>query len=224
MSRRAATQKTAARGLAAGFLLAAAAAVVVSCEATRAAAPEPPRVTTLAPFPKRIPLLNNPRELRHDYVYPPAFMRQKLVWTDVEMEWRMRFPSRRYAYAGVVLRDTVDVAGARERARLSFRIRPAQLASYLAIALVDSQTNSTPVMTDLWLMDAGTYAGDDWVTIDIAMTAFPSDGVPVSVDGAADTVERRPFDWSSIRELRFVSGGGRLPPDEITVKNLRIIR
>lgn len=205
-------------------MLLAAAVGTLSCEAPRPAAQPPPRVTRLAPFPKRIPLLSNPRELRHDYVYPAIFMRQKLVWTDVEMEWRMRFPSRRYAYAGVVLREVVDLADARDRARLSFRIKPAELASYLSIALVDDQTNSTPVMTDLWLMDAGTYAGDDWVTVEIAMTAFPSDGVPVSVNGVAPSVERRPFDWSAIRELRFVSGGGRLPPDEITVKSLRIIR
>ncbi len=180
----------------------------------------------LAPFViRRIPLLNNPMDVRNDYVYPNYYTRQRLSWTETENIWHMTFPSRRYAYAGVELRHKVDVANRRELTRLSFRMRPARLAPFLSIALVDQPTNQTArAMTDYWLQDAGVFEGAGWVNIEIALTSFPEEALPVvDVNDATSLLissPRRPFDWASVSEVRFVSGGGRIPNQEIIVKNL----
>ena len=178
---------------------------------------------------KRIPLMSTPLEIRNDYVYPMTFMRQKLVWTDDESLWHMTFPSRRYAYAGIEFRQRVDISDVRREGRLVFRLRPARLAPFLSVALVDHPTNqAVRAMTDYWLQEAGPFEGDGWAVVDIALTNFPAEALPV-VDGMTDPAEgvdlpRRPFEWACVKEIRFVSGGGRIPNQEVVVKNMRFQR
>lgn len=178
-----------------------------------------------APFTvRRIPLFTHPKDIREDYVYPPVYTQQRLIWGDPDMEWRMRFPTRRYAYAGIALRQPLDLSLDRPRARLIFRFRPAHLAPFLSVALVDSGARELPVMTDYWLQDVGALTGDDWVTIEIALASFPAEGVAVGPIGSAVDEKPRVFDWAAVREIRFVSGGGRVPNQEIIVKQMRIQR
>lgn len=177
-----------------------------------------------------IPLMNSPKDVRQDYVYPMTFMRQKLVWAQAESLWHMTFPSRRYAYAGIELRKPVDLAAERDFTRLSFRMRPARLAPFLSVALLDgsAQPSRPQAMTDFWLQEHGNFSGDGWVTVEIALTNFPSQATTLVEDSInpmnLEDPPRRPFNWSSIQEVRFVSGGGRIPSQEIVVKNLRFLR
>ena len=181
---------------------------------------------TVAPFAvRRIPLMNTPLDVRSDYVYPPYFMRQKLSWSDNQNAWHMTFPTRRYAYAGIELKRLVDVADRRELTRLFFRLRPAKLAPFLSVALVDRPTNQTVrAMTDYWLQEAGAFEGEGWVDIEIVLTNFPNEALPVvdenNRDPALLAAPRRAFDWRTVREVRFVSGGGRIPNQEVVVKDL----
>jgi hypothetical protein len=176
-----------------------------------------------------IPLMGTPKDVKLDYVYPMTFMRQKLVWADAEGQWLMTFPSRRYAYAGIFLRKPVDLAAEREFTRLAFRMRPARLAPFLSVALLDQSSNlGDRAMTDFWLNEYGPFNGDGWVTVEIALTNFPSQATTL-VEGALNPLEltdppRRDFNWSNIHEVRFVSGGGRIPSQEIVVTNLRFLR
>ncbi len=182
----------------------------------------PARVAPLSV--RRIPLFGHPKEIGEDYVYPPVFTQQRLLWGDDGMEWHMRFPTRRYSYAGVALRRPLDLSLDRPRARLVFKIKPASLAPFLSVALIDSRAEALPVMTDYWLQDVGALSGDDWATIEIALASFPGEGVAVGPAGSALEAQPRAFDWSALREIRFVSGGGRVPSQEIIVKQVRIQR
>ncbi len=176
-----------------------------------------------------IPLMGSPKDVKLDYVYPMTFMRQKLVWSEAESQWLMTFPSRRYAYAGISLRKPVDLAAEREFSRLAFRMRPARLAPFLSVALLDQSSNlGDRAMTDFWLNEYGSFNGDGWVTVEIALTNFPSQATTL-VEGALNPLEltdppRRDFNWANINEVRFVSGGGRIPSQEIVVTNLRFLR
>lgn len=177
-----------------------------------------------ASMPRRVNLIASPKDIRSDVAYPPIYMRQKLSWSDQDMEWRMQFPSRRYAYGGVTFRHPLDLSTNREQTRLVFRVRPASLASFLSVALVDNPSNTPPVMIDVWLLDALPPAGDGWATVEIALTAFPSQGIPVMVGNDLNFDVARAFDWSRVRELRFVSNGGRIPSEEIVIKHVRLQR
>ena len=185
-----------------------------------------PALPTVAPFAiRRIPLMNSPLDIRRDYVYPPYYMRQKLSWSDKKGTWFMTFPSRRYAYAGFEFKRLVDLSDRPELTRLSFSIRPAKLAQFLSVALLDMPTNqSVRAITDYWLKDAGTFEGEDWAKIEVTLTNFPSEALPV-VEEANDDPDilaspRRLFDWTAVREIRFVSGGGRIPNQEIQIRDL----
>ena len=173
---------------------------------------------------RRIPLFGHPKDIREDYVYPPVFTQQRLIWADADMEWRMRFPPRRYAYAGIKLRRPVDLSLDRPRARLAFKFKPAGMAPFLSIALVGGGDGQLPVLTDYWLQDVGALSGDDWANIEVALASFPAEGMAVGPVGAAVDEKPRVFDWGAVREIRFVSGGGRVPHQEITVKQVRIQR
>ncbi len=175
-----------------------------------------------------IPLANSPREVRKDFVYPMPDMRQKLGWIGSDTLWRMTFPGRMYAFGAVELTRPVNLATERDKARLVFQVRPAHMAFYLSIGLVDKPSGlPTRAMTDFALQQAGTFEGDDWATVEIPLARFPADGMTIAdeTEGAAAVdVAARPFDWSSIKELRFIHEGGQLPHEEVFIKNPRITR
>ena len=169
--------------------------------------------------------MGSPLDVRSDYVYPPYYTRQKLAWEDKEACWFMTFPARRYAYAGIEFKRIVDLQERRDFTRLTFRLRPARLAPFLSVALVDRPSNQTiRAMTDFWIKDAGDFSGEGWAEVEIALTHFPEDALPLA-DESTGSVQppsnlSRSFDWSSVSGIRFVSGGGRIPSEQIMVKNL----
>ena len=178
--------------------------------------------------PRKIILLESPRHLQTESVYPPMMTRQKLVWGGDGMEWHMRFPSRRYAYATFVLKRPIDLASYRNEMRLVFRIRPARLAGFLSIALLDRPTSGAPALSDVWLLDVAPPSGDGWTTVSIPLSAFPAgtlaDAMAAESDMAVPAGIHRDLDWSRIQEIRFVSQGGRIPSEDILVRDLRIQR
>ncbi len=177
--------------------------------------------------PRRIAILANPRLLKSEILHPAGITHQRILWDGTGMEWRARFPARRYAYAGFALKEPVDVAGFRADLRLVFRLRPARLAPFLSIALLDRPTNAVPTLSDVWLMDHTLSDGDGWTTVSIPLADFPV-GTLAGDESLEQLVTpralQRELDWSAIREFRLISAGGRIPSAEIAIRELRIQR
>ena len=177
--------------------------------------------------PRRIAILTNPRHLKSEAIHPAGITRQRILWDGDGMEWRMRFPARRYAYAGFAIKEPVDLAEFRADLRLVFRLRPARLAPFLSVALLDRPENTTPALSDIWLMDFAATTGDGWTTVSIPLAEFPA-GVLAGEEPAADLAVggalHRELNWATIQEFRLISTGGRIPADEIVIRDLRIQR
>ena len=180
--------------------------------------------------PRRINILDTPRLLHIDEVYPPFLTRQKLRWDGEGLDWRLRFPSRRYAYAGFTLRRPIDVRSHRTQLRLAFKLRPARLASFLSVALLDRPLEGPAALADVWLLDYAPPAGDGWTTVSIPLTAFPTATLAESTQTNEPGIRAEPdslhreLDWSRIQGVRIISPGGRIPADEITIRDIRIQR
>ncbi|HMP75704.1 MAG TPA: hypothetical protein PKE12_05335 [Kiritimatiellia bacterium] len=186
----------------------------------------PPNPST----PRRINVLDSPRLLHIDEVYPPFLTRQKLRWDGDGLDWRLRFPSRRYAYAGFTLRRPIDVASHRADMRIVFKIRPARIASFLSIGLMDQPDGAPSALSDVWLLHHAPPAGDGWTTVSIPLSLFPAGAITRehAGDGAPAAPQEqglhRELDWSRIQALRIISPGGRIPADEITIREIRFQR
>ena len=156
-------------------------------------------------------------------------MRQKLAWTDGDSLWRMTFPTRRYSFGGIQLQRAVNIEADQSTARLAFHIRPAHMAAYLSVALVDHPSNQTTrAMTDCPLRAAGSFGGDGWALVEIPLRKFPSDGMLIAegTEGPIEVVDTpgRSFDWAAIKEIRFLNEGGEIPVQEVVIKNIRFVR
>lgn len=180
--------------------------------------------------PRRIAILDTPRQLMTESVYPPFLTRQKLVWDGDGMEWRMRFPTRQYAYATFVLKQPINLQAYHNDMKLVFRFRPARLAAFLSVALLDRPVDATPALSDVWLLDHAPPAGDGWTTVSIPLSAFPhgtltsDQPLEEGAEPAAQPALNRELDWARIQEVRFVSQGGRIPAEEIVVRDVRLQR
>jgi hypothetical protein len=126
-----------------------------------------------------------------------------------------------------MLTEPLDLAEFRANLRLVFRLRPARLAAFLSVAVLDHPADATPALSDVWLLDYAPPAGDGWTTVSIPLSAFPAGilaGSETAEQLAANDALQRELDWKSIREFRLISTGGRIPSDEIAVRDLRIQR
>lgn len=194
--------------------------------------PAAPSSASLTPLPnpripRRIAILDNPRSLKTESVHPPGLTRQRILWDGEGLEWRMRFPARRYAYTRVALKEPLNVANYRNQLRLVFRLRPARLAPFLSIGLVDSPETGAPALSDVWLMDYASPVGNEWTTVSIPLSQFPTGtlaGEATAPPSVPEEALHRELDWTRVREFRFISTGGRIPAEEIVVRDLRIQR
>jgi hypothetical protein len=194
-----------------------------------------PASASLAPppnpdVPHRIDILESPRQLRTDAVYPPMAARHRIMWDGDGLDWRMRFPPRRYAYASFTLRRPIDLAAHYPRMRLVFNIRPARSVNFLSVGLVDRPPTGVPALSDVELLNRAPPLGDGWTRVSIPLGDFPH-GAPVKSSGsaAAPTASPtgsapRPLDWSRIQEIRIISPGGEIPAEEIAIRDIRFQR
>lgn len=187
---------------------------------------QPPQAPA-AQVPLRIRILDSPRLLQADYVYPPFVTRHRLIWSGDDFDWRIRMPAATYAYAGIVFRKPINLEGFHHKMKFTFLIRPARAASFLSFALIDRPAALLPAMSDVELSGRTRSLGDETALVSIPLIEFPK-GVPVgssslTSDAPASTAER-PLDWSSIREIRVISAGGRIPATEISIRELRFQR
>jgi hypothetical protein len=209
---------------AAGLLLAG------SCSTGQKPRPEPaepslqitvPAVTNGSVRPQRIPLLNTPRRMREDYVYPEPYTRQDFKWSGSYAEWHIRFTPQRYGYAGVAFIRPYDLTDFREDGVLQFRLKPARMARYLSFGLVDGKSRDPRVLTDLAIDEEGGTESSDWVVIRIALGAFPRKGIAIEDRDPSETFT---FDWTDVEEIRFITEGRNMPNQEITISQMLITR
>lgn len=177
--------------------------------------------------PNRINLLDSPRQLYHEVSYPPFLTRQRFIWDGDGLDWRLRFPSRRYAYASASLRRPIDLQAHYRNMRLVFKIRPARATAFLSVALLDRPETGPPALADVWMIDRAPPLGDGWTTVSIPLADFPL-GAPadpkVDVASTLPAHEHRALHWGRIQEIRIISPGGRIPADEISIRDLRFQR
>ncbi len=157
-----------------------------------------------------------PRAILEDYAYPPATCRDRFRVTNAETVWNITFPKTGYAYAGIVLRRTSNLAAARTRTRLEFRIKPGHAAARMSAGLVDGHG----VVVDIAAGRPENFRSDGWTTVSLPLSSFPDHGVATGTEtGAAMTT----FDWSAVREFRLISSGD-MPNEVVEVGMLRLIQ
>lgn len=197
---------------------------LAGCTSSSFIAPQPPPETKSKPAPANLELLRNTRDLGEEYGYPAGVTTQVIRWYDNEIEWTIRLARRGYAYAGLSLRKSFDFSKFTSETVMSFRFKPASMASYVSIGLVDGDISTNHVLVDIPLADLVTDTGEGWATVRIPLTRFGSEGLPVAGPGEAPHVAgRMPFDWSDVKEVRF-SSLGSVPRQEMIVTDLRFKR
>lgn len=170
---------------------------------------------------QRIALLNTPRRMKEDYVYPQPYTRQDFSWTGSFAEWRIRFTPQRYGYAGVVFTKAYDLSAFAQNGTLQFRMKPANMARYLSVGFVDGSSREPRVLADLALDEDGGTDSADWAVIRIALSAFPRKGLAIEDRDPSETFA---FDWSDVEEIRFITEGRNMPNQEVTIAQILVTR
>lgn len=177
--------------------------------------------------PRRIDILDSPVRLHSEVSYPPYLTRHRLIWDSDGLDWRLRFPSLRYAYASILLRRPIDLQAHYRNMRLMFKIRPARATAFLSVALLDRPETGPPAIADVWMIDRAPSSGDGWTTVSIPLVDFPLGALTdpnVDADFTFPAYEYRALDWGRIQEIRIISPGGRVPAKEISIRDLRFQR
>lgn len=194
-------------------------------------APIQRQTTPAIRVPQRIDILRSPRQFKLESTYPLHLTRHKLLWFFDGVEWHMRFPQRRYAYASVFLKQPINLEGLDKRMRMVLRFQPADMADRISIALLDRPPTGLSAISDVVLADYTTSGSDGWTTVSIPLSAFPEATLVADGPGSSSqaTLEvptelNRALDWAHIQELRFISHGGDNSEIEIVVSGLRFQR
>lgn len=166
----------------------------------------------------RVPLLNSPRRVREDYAYPSPYTRSNFDWTGKGGVWHLRFTPRRYGYAGYVFDKAIDLSNRSPESMIKFRVKPAHMARYVSLALIDGNARSPRVMVDVPMADEESVREDaDWPEIRILLSAFPARGLALETDDPSRT---HLFDWSDVAEMRIIAETRGMPNQEILVSQI----
>lgn len=165
--------------------------------------------------PERSLVLASPKELKEDYAYPPAKMRQTLRWAENdEFEWHIQFAPQNYSYGGVVFRHPKRLGLDWDQKELVFSVQPGSAAPLISVGFVDGDAVAPRVFIDRPLDVPEGDAAKKIAIIRIPLTAFGREGISVSNDMAY-----APFDWNDVREIRFIAN--RAPPGrEVVIRKL----
>lgn len=197
---------------------------LVGCTSPRHTPFEPEQPPTTRPPARKIePLIETPKLMREDYRQPRDGTRQKFYWEGEEAEWRIHFPASRYAHAGFRFYYALNLKENFDRYALVFEMKPAAMAKYLWVGLVDGEEDELQVMVEYPLANhSGAEQGLEWGEFRIPLTAFGKQGERLS-DNDPDGVhtEKSAFDWQDVQDIRFVVYGGKRPNRAIAIKNLR---
>lgn len=174
---------------------------------------------------RKVPLIESPRHMREDTVYPPGKTRQAFHWQDHKAEWRFRLPAQGFAYAGFRFLTPHNLGYALDAYALTFTIRPAGRARHLWLGLVDGDDARPNVYVevplDRYLGDARSRAE---VKVRIPLRDFPLTGHPVLGEDGYEHSDPAPFDWRDVREIRFTHPSGRMPAGDVVVTDLMFRR
>ncbi|MFH0909719.1 MAG: hypothetical protein V1929_13245 [bacterium] len=195
---------------------------VGACNSTFKPPQSPPELES-RPAPPDINVFATPHELREDYVYPPDGTRQIIRWTDREEAWIIYFSSRRYSYAGIVMKKPYDFTRVKDDSYLTFRVKPAYMANYLSVGLVDGDIASGHVLADVPLVRGPALTVDGERTFRVPLPDFGDTGFAVTTATEPSVADRLPFDWSDVREIRF-STFGKIPRKGIVITDVHFRR
>ena len=197
--------------------------------ATAPSGPEPEaRPGERPPAPPVVGLINNPRDMREDYVYPgPPAAQQSFYWKSDQAEWRIKLPVAGFSYAGFRFLKPHNLQPRRHAYDIVFMFQPPIMARSLWIGLVDGDDQPGNILIEVPLADhVASGQGRGPIPVRIPLGAFPEEGIPLVRDRQPLDVEApsRPFDWSDVREIRLTHPGGQLPNREIRITDLRFQR
>lgn len=173
-------------------------------------------------------LIETPKRMREDYRQPREGTRQKFLWDERDAEWRIHFPANRYAHAGFVFYYPLNLKDQLKQYELVFEMKPAAMARFLWVGLVDGEDDAMRVLVEHPL--AGDGEGDpnlSWGEFRIPLTVFGDQGERLPADEAELAEQgggRAAFDWNDVREIRFVVYGGSRPNRAVAIRDLRFDR
>jgi len=177
------------------------------------------------PAPALIMLIENPKVMREDVKYPSDSVKQVLYWQNHYAEWRFSLPVKGYSYAGFRFFIPYNLSQHIDKYDLVFTITPASKSRYLWVGLVDGDDQPGNMLIELPLKEyARQSRGSGRTEIRIPISRFPRTGIPAQLDSGMEDSMSGDFDWQDVRGIRLINPGGRLPPGDIVITDLRFAR
>lgn len=207
--------------LATGYLVCLSGCRYISPAATDETAEEGVR----KPAPAKVMLIESPRVMREDVMYPPGSVKQALFWQDHYAEWRFNLPVKGYAYAGFRFMYPCNLSRHLDHYKLIFTISPASKTRYLWVGLVDGDDQGGNILIELPLKDfSHSTRGGGRTEVVIPISRFPRSGIPAQLDTGMEDSTPGVFDWQDVREIRMINPGGRIPPGDTVITHPRFVR
>ena len=194
------------------------------CQNTRPVTSDEKTDGVRKPAAKKIYLIQTPRTIREDTIYPES-TKQAFFWYEDVAEWRFKFPPSGYAHAGFRFLYPYNLSNGMDEYKIIFTIKPASMVKLLWLGLIDGNDIAPNLITDV---SVGGYAkkqyGPGSTEVSIPIRDFPSLGHPVHFDAVVAEGADASFDWQDVLGLRFIHNGGRIAPQDIIITHLRIAR
>ncbi len=171
-------------------------------------------------------LIETPRTVREDVRYPES-SKTSFRWSNHSAEWHFKLASGRYGHAGFRFWRPHNLAPARDRYELIFKMTPAHMANHLWVGLADGDDHPDRVLVDLPLSRyvPNTKARKP-IEVRIPLRDFPGTGHVLhgGQDASNESLREMEFDWEDVSEIRIINNGGRLPDREVIITELRFQR